>query len=84
MKTIRLIAICAAALALSGCATTSSLADRLRAFEALGVTEAEIGGKFTHTKYTATVQGGKVVHELTHSNPWVTRVHLVREVPAPR
>lgn len=82
MKTARAIIIALFALAFTGCASTANLADNLKAFEALGITEAEIAGKFSHTKYTKTEQGGKIVHALDHSNPWTNRVRIVREVSA--
>lgn len=83
MKTIRATLIILLALALSGCVTTGNLADKLRAFEALGVTEAEIAGKFSHTKYTKEDGEKKTVHRLTHTNLWIPRVYFVREAPKP-
>lgn len=78
MKTARITLLIAAALSLTGCTTTANLADSLSKFEALGITEAEIAGKFSHTKYTKTEQAGRTVHQLDHSNPWINRVHIVR------
>ena len=79
MKT-KLIGIILAliALATSGCVTTSA-AKKFAAFEALGVTEAQITGKFSNTEYRVVKEGGKRKAVLQHSNPWVVKLLIVRE-----
>lgn len=82
MKTpIALIAVC---LALTGCATTSKnvatrLADDLKEWEKLGVSEIVITGKFSHTDYTVEYKDGKRTATINHSNAWVPQIRVVRE-----
>lgn len=77
-KPLLLLAVILAAAALSGC-TSANLARKLSDFEKLGVTEAEITGKFSHTGYKVEVKDGKRRAELEHSNAWLTKVRIVRE-----
>jgi hypothetical protein len=87
MKT-KLIRIClltglaAMTLATTAC-TSASFADKLNQFEALGVTEAQITGKFSNTEYRKVQQGENVVSILEHSNAWVPKVRIVRTRPVP-
>jgi hypothetical protein len=77
MKT-RIAIIVTAALLLSGC-VSSSAAKKFREFEALGITEATITGKFSNTEYKVEHEDGKRKATLEHSNAWLPRVRLVRE-----
>lgn len=81
MKTKLILITAAATLLLSGCAT-QGLVDKLNEFEKLGITEAEITGKFSHTEYHVTEKGGVRRAVLDHSNAWVPKVKIVRETPA--
>jgi hypothetical protein len=65
-------------LLLSGC-STASLSSKLKEFEALGITEAHITGKFSNTDYQVTKDNGKRRAVLSHSNAWVPKVVIVRE-----
>lgn len=76
MKT-KIALIIAAALLLSGC-TTGSFKQKLDELDALGVSEVEIGGKFSNTKYTKTEADGVVTSTLDHTNAWVPKVRIVR------
>lgn len=80
MKTIALIIAC---VCLTGCATVTSkkLAADLKTFESLGVTEIVITGKFSHTDYTVTHEGGKRTAVINHSNVWVPQIKVVRVTP---
>lgn len=71
-----------AAAALSGCAT-STISRQMREFERLGVTEAEVTGKFSSTTYTAEADAdGNTVITLNHSNVWIPRIHVQQVVKA--
>ena len=65
--------------ALTGC-STARLANKLAEFEQLGIAEATITGKFSNTEYKTITVGDKKYVVLDHSNAWVPKVHLVREV----
>lgn len=65
----------------TGCSSVS-LAKKLQAFDQLGITKAEINGKFSSTDYTRVEEKGVVKSTLNHSNAWLTKVHLERERPA--
>lgn len=67
-----------ASLVLSGCSSVS-IAKKFSEFEALGVTKIEIVGKFSATEYEVTHENGVRKAELTHSNAWLTKVHVTRE-----
>lgn len=67
---------------LSGCfstATSKKLAKDLKSFDALGVTEIVITGKFSHTDYTVTHVNGVRRSEINHTNVWVPQIKIVRE-----
>lgn len=76
MKT-KIIILLVALFALSGCVTQNA-AKKFSAFEALGITEAQITGKFSNTEYRVTREDGVRKAELEHSNAWLTKVRLVR------
>lgn len=78
MKT-RIAIILAALVALSGCASAPKLAQQLKEFEALGIKEVVITGKFSHTDYTVTNENGTRRAVVNHSNAWLTQVKVVRE-----
>jgi ABC-type uncharacterized transport system auxiliary subunit len=77
MKT-KLAIIATAALLLSGC-VSSSTAKKLEAFEAMGVSEVVITGKFSNTEYKVEHENGERTATLQHSNAWLTRVKVVRK-----
>ena len=77
MKT-RLIILVAASLALTGC-VSQNMAAKFAEFEKLGITEAEITGKFSHTEYLVKHENGVRRAEINHSNAWLPKVRLVRE-----
>jgi DNA-binding HxlR family transcriptional regulator len=79
MKRIALLSV--AVFALAGCSTTS-LSKKLNEFEKLGITEAEITGKFSHTSYKVEEKDGTRRAVLDHSNAWVPKVRIVREKQA--
>lgn len=79
-KTIQLILVMILASIFSGCAS-ATFKQKLDEFESLGITSAEITGKFSHTKFTRREEGGKVFITLDHSNAWVPNVHIERELP---
>lgn len=66
------------ALLFTGCSTTTK---RLEQFEALGLKEAEITGKFSSTTYKVEQVDGVRRATLDHSNAWMPKVRLVRETP---
>lgn len=76
MKTRIILAV--AALLLGGCAS-SSAAKKLAEFERLGITEAQINGKFSSTEYKVEHANGVRKATLDHSNAWLTKVRVVRE-----
>lgn len=81
MKTrIASILFAVALLGLTGCVTASS-AKKFAEFERLGITEAQITGKFSNTEYVVTHNNGVRRAELNHSNAWLPKVRLVRETP---
>lgn len=80
MKT-RIITIALLSVALSGCVSKNA-AKKFSEFEALGVTEAIIVGKFSSTEYKVTTDGTTRRAELDHSNAWLNKVRIVRETPA--
>lgn len=80
MKTIAIILLAGFALLSSGC-YSQKVAKRFEEFQKLGITEAEITGKFSHTKYNVEEKDGKRRAEFTHSNAWVPQVRFVRETP---
>lgn len=65
----------------SGCssATSKKLARDLKAFDALGVSEIVITGKFSHTDYTVTTRDGVRRAEVNHTNIWIPQIKVVRE-----
>jgi hypothetical protein len=75
------IIILAAIAALLSCAGCSSLS-KLKQFEAMGITEAQITGKFSNTEYRVVTKDGKRRAEFDHSNAWMPKVHVVRETDA--
>lgn len=66
----------------SGCVTRNA-AEKFKQFEALGITEATITGKFSNTDYRVTHDNGTRRAVLDHSNAWLPKVHLVRETKTP-
>lgn len=77
MKT-RIAIIAIVALLFTGCAS-SSAARKLAEFEKLGITEAQINGKFSSTEYKVERENGTRKATLDHSNAWLTKVRVVRE-----
>jgi uncharacterized protein YceK len=61
--------------ALSGC----SHVGKLEKWDSLGIVEAEITGKFSHTTYRTSVEGGVQTSIMEHNNPWVPKVYIRRE-----
>lgn len=80
MKT-RIIILALGSLLLTGCVTRNA-AQKFKEFEALGITEATITGKFSNTDYKVETKDGKRRAELDHSNAWLTKVRIVRETKA--
>jgi hypothetical protein len=76
----RLFALFAVILCLgfTGC-VSSNAAKKFAQFEALGITEATITGKFSNTEYKVEREGGVRRATLDHSNAWLPKVHIVRE-----
>jgi hypothetical protein len=68
---------------LSSCSSTltKELNYQLCEVEKLGITHAEISGKFSTTEYNVTFDGEMRKAEVRHNNPWLTKVHIVRETP---
>lgn len=79
MKTTTLI-IGLLCLLCSGC-TSGSVATKFKEFEALGVSEIVITGKFSNTEYKVTHEAGKRKATFVHSNAWLPKVYVVRETP---
>lgn len=77
MKT-RIIILALVSILLSGCVTRNA-AQKFKEFEALGITEATITGKFSNTDYKVKVEDGVRRAELEHSNAWLPKVRIVRE-----
>lgn len=73
MKTVIILA---AVLCLTGC---TNFPAKLEKWDALGIKEATITGKFSHTTYRRSQEGGVITSELEHNNPWLPKVHIVRE-----
>ena len=69
-------------LAFAGCSVTGA-ASKFKEFEALGITEAEITGKFSSTSYRVETKDGQRTAELNHTNAWLPKVRLVRTSHAP-
>lgn len=63
----------------SGC---TNLQTRMAEFEKLGITEAQITGKFSNTSYSVEEKDGQRVATIDHSNAWMPKVRLVRKTPA--
>lgn len=64
----------------AGCNTTGSLAQKAKEFEQLGITEAVITGKFSHTEYKVERdEDGTRKATLEHSNAWLPKVRIVRK-----
>jgi hypothetical protein len=84
MKTIcqLLISICLvlALASTTGC-SSGRLAAQFAAFEKLGVSEAEVTGKFSSTTYKVTRESGVRKATFNHSNAWLPKVYFVRETP---
>ena len=76
MKT-KLAIIIAVALLMGGC-VSSSTAKKFAEFEAMGVTEATVTGKFSNTEYKVVRENGERKATLEHSNAWLTRLRVVR------
>lgn len=77
MKT-KLIILALIALATSGCVTRNA-AQKFAEFEKLGITEAQITGKFSNTEYRVVRDGEKRRAVFSHSNAWIPKVLIVRE-----
>lgn len=73
-----LFGLCALALVGGGC---TNAAQKFRQFEKLGVTHAEIQGKFSSTEYNVEEKDGKRIATLEHNNGWFPKVEIVRERP---
>lgn len=65
-------------LACTGC-SVSGAAAKLKEYEQLGITEAEVTGKFSSTHYTVEIRDGQRVAEVDHSNAWLPKVRVVRK-----
>jgi len=63
---------------LTGCVSTP---EKLAEYEALGITEAHVTGKFSDTTFTVEEVNGKRVATLTHNNIWLPKVKFVRKTP---
>ena len=79
MKLIAVLLLLAVAAFASGCA---NFPERLKKYDELGIEYAEVTGKWTHTVYQRTEENGEIRSELTHNNPWVPKVHIIRRRPA--
>lgn len=77
MKT-RIITLLVALFALSGCAT-SNAAKKFAEFERLGITEAQITGKFSNTEYRVVRSDGVRRAVFQHSNAWLPKILIIRE-----
>jgi hypothetical protein len=74
---ISLIALCAMT---TGC-TSGRLAEQFAAFEKLGVTKAQVTGKFSSTTYLVTREAGVRKATFDHTNAWMPKVYFERETP---
>lgn len=72
MKTLLILPV---ALALTGC---QNFPKKLEQWDQLGIVEAEITGKFTHTTYKRAEDDGVITSTLEHNNPWVPKVYIKR------
>lgn len=75
------LALCSLLLALcsgAGCVSQNAAA-KFKEFEALGITEATITGKFSNTDYKVEHKDGTRRATLDHTNAWLPKVHLVSE-----
>lgn len=79
LSLLRVSAIVCLLALLAGCSSVSS---KFAEFEKLGLTEAEITGKFSHTDYKVAEKDGTRRAELNHSNAWIPKARFVRETPA--
>lgn len=77
MKT-RIIILAAIALLSSGCVTRNA-ALKFAEFEKLGITEAQITGKFSNTEYRVVRDGTKRRAVFSHSNAWTPKILIIRE-----
>ena len=76
MKAIVIIALAAC---LTGC---QNFPKKLEQWDKLGIVEAEITGKFSHTTYSRAEEAGVITSTLEHNNPWVPKVYIKRVRPA--
>lgn len=60
-------------------ASCTSLPAKLEQFDRLGITHAEITGKWSHTTYHREEKDGVITSRLEHSNAWIPRAIIVRE-----
>lgn len=65
----------------TGCSavTIRKIAKDLKEYEALGVKEVIVTGKFSHTDYTVEHKDGKRTAVINHSNVWVPQIRVVRQ-----
>lgn len=63
---------------LTGCGT-SNLAAKFAEFEKLGITEAQITGKFSSTTYTVEKKDGTRTATFDHTNAWLPKVKFIRK-----
>lgn len=76
---MKMLTILAVALALTGC---QNFPKKLEQWDQLGIVEAEITGKFSHTTYKRSQDGGVITSTMEHNNPWVPKVYIKRVRPA--
>lgn len=76
MKTLIILT---AALCLTGC---TNFPKKLEKWDQLGIIEAEITGKFSHTTYKRSQEGDVITSTMEHNNPWVPKVYIKRVRPA--
>ena len=69
---------CVCILGLTGCVTQNA-AKKFAEFEKLGITEAQITGKFSNTEYRVVRGDGIRRAVFQHSNAWLPKVLIVRE-----
>lgn len=80
MQFVISLALIACVFATSGCGT-QNLAAQFTAFEKLGVTEAQVTGKFSSTNYKVTREYGTRTATFDHTNMWLPKVYFKRQTP---
>lgn len=61
---------------LTGC---TNVEKKFHQFEKLGITHAEIQGKFSSTEYNVEKKEGRRIATLDHNNGWFPKIKIVRD-----